>query len=369
LSAYATKIGVSLLLAEKGDVEGGRELRRIWEKGEAADSPTGRSQKQTSIDSGAAQQGLRLLIGSDVEIAGRVARDLHDAFGEVVFCDGDFWNYSGMHWQPIDHAAARRLVHSYDGAAYDTPSSAPAAVKLSKGRVDSVLNEMAAMLDRPNFFAGPVGINCASGFIVFGPSGQPRLSPHAPEHRCRHVLPGRWRLGNADAEDPPADSLLGRLLGGVFKGDSDEGDKRKLLAEIAGAAALGYATKLRQPKAVVLKGETAENGKSQLLDLYRGMLPASAIASVTAAKIADERFIVGLRSKLLNAADELSGSAAIASDTFKAVVTGEPVSGRDVYRSAISFRPVAQHIFATNSLPTFAGGMDRGVPRRGRRGC
>jgi phage/plasmid-associated DNA primase len=136
------------------------------------------------------------------------------------------------------------------------------------------------------------------------------------------------------------------------------------LGEIAGAAALGYATKLRQPKAVVLKGEKAENGKSQILDLIRGLMPASAIASVTAAKIGDERFIVGLRSKLLNAADELSGSAAIASDAFKAVVTGEPVTGRDVYRSAITFRPSAQHVFATNTLPTFAGGMDRGVQRR-----
>jgi putative DNA primase/helicase len=94
------------------------------------------------------------------------------------------------------------------------------------------------------------------------------------------------------------------------------------------------------------------------------LLPASAIASVTAAKIGDKRFIVGLRSKHLNAADELSGSAAISSDMFKAVITGEPVSGRDVYRSAITFRPMAQHVFATNTLPTFAGGMDRGVQRR-----
>jgi phage/plasmid-associated DNA primase len=92
--------------------------------------------------------------------------------------------------------------------------------------------------------------------------------------------------------------------------------------------------------------------------------PASAIASVTAAKIGDERFVVSLRSRLLNAADELSSSAAIASDMFKSVVTGEPVSGHDVYRSAITFRPVAQHVFATNTLPTFAGGMDRGVQRR-----
>lgn len=29
-----------------------------------------------------------------------------------------------------------------------------------------------------------------------------------------------------------------------------------------------------------------------------------------------------------------------------------------------TFRPVAQHVYATNTLPTFAGGMDRGVQRR-----
>jgi hypothetical protein len=48
--------------------------------------------------------------------------------------------------------------------------------------------------------------------------------------------------------------LLGRLLGGVFKDDDDEAEKRKLLAEIGGSAALGCSTRLRQPKAIVLKG-------------------------------------------------------------------------------------------------------------------
>lgn len=48
----------------------------------------------------------------------------------------------------------------------------------------------------------------------------------------------------------------------------------------------------------------------------------------------------------------------------KAIVTGEPVQGRDVYKSRIEFRPQAQHLFATNTLPVFQGGMDRGVQRR-----
>lgn len=80
--------------------------------------------------------------------------------------------------------------------------------------------------------------------------------------------------------------------------------------------------------------------------------------------MSDERHIVGLVGKPLNASDELSAAAAIASETFKAVITGEPVQGRDVYKPRVEFRPVAQHLFATNILPVFAGGMDQGIQRR-----
>jgi phage/plasmid-associated DNA primase len=45
-------------------------------------------------------------------------------------------------------------------------------------------------------------------------------------------------------------------------------------------------------------------------------------------------------------------------------VTGEPISARDLYRSVIEFRSIALNVFATNTLPTFSGGIDRGVSRR-----
>jgi P4 family phage/plasmid primase-like protien len=150
---------------------------------------------------------------------------------------------------------------------------------------------------------------------------------------------------------------------GVFQDDEDAAQKEALLSEVCGSAALGYATKLKQPRAVILIGQTAENGKSQILDLGRGLLPPTAVCSVPAARMGDERHIIGLVGKLLNATDELSAGA-IASDTFKSVVTGEPVEGRDVYKSRVEFRPVAQNLFATNNLPPFQGGMDRGVQRR-----
>ena len=225
-----------------------------------------------------------------------------------------------------------------------------------------MLNECAALCAAPAFFeTPPVGINCISGFIRFSEQGEPALEPHHREHRCRHTLPGRWRPG---AQGRPAEgSLLARLLGGVFQGDGEADEKIVLLSEVCGSAALGYATQLIQPRAVILYGQTAENGKSQVLDIARGLLPPSAICSVPAARMGDERHIIGLVGKLLNASDELS-AAAVASDTFKSIVTGEPVEGRDVYKSRVEFRSIAQNLFATNNLPAFQGGLDRGVQRR-----
>jgi len=299
---------------------------------------------------------------SDIGIARCVAEDLRSRFGPVAYCEGGFWFYDADRWRAINESELRRIVHRYDGEPFGKR-----VVKLSKNRVDSVIHEMGAMLAHPDFFNdAPSGINCATGFIRFAADGTPSLEPHDSEHRCRHVLKGKWD-GKLTGDDLALalqfSPLLGQLLRGVFLGDPDVDQKVQLLQEIAGAAATGYGTQLRDPKAVILKGETAENGKSQILDLYRSLLPPEAVASIPAAKM-DERYLPQLAGKYLNAADELSGSAAIASDTFKSTVTGEPVTGREVYRTAFTFRPVAQHVFCTNALPSFSGGIDRGVARR-----
>ncbi len=300
----------------------------------------------------------RLNIGSDVEIAGRVRGDLGNRHGPVVHAEGEFWRFGGTHWEPIPRDEMRVLVHRYDGARYGDRSM----VKLSETRINSVINECAAMCAKPGYFDDPpAGINCASGFIRFDADGTPHLEPHFQGHRCRNTLPGRWQPGASGT--PPEGSLLCRLLTGIFKGDPDAEAKSALLAEICGAAALGYATKLMQPRAVILHGKTAENGKSQVLELARGLLPASAICCVPASKMGDERHVIGLVGKLLNASDELSPEA-IASDTFKSAVTGEPIVARDLYKSRVEFRCMSQNLFAANQLPSFKGGVDRGVQRR-----
>jgi hypothetical protein len=323
-------------------------------------SDSGADAVRASIDSAqlfavratAAALGARtVLIGSDVEIANRIHHDLVREYDEIIHADGALWRYGETHWEAIPEHELRLAAHVYDGAYYETPKGEPSRVKLGKSRVDSILFEMVTLVTEPKFFVDtPIGINCASGFIRLTDEETLEFEPHDRSHRCRHTLPGHWQ--NETEEMPPEGSLLARLLNGAFQDDYDARDKILLLAEICGSAALGYATKLRQPRAAIFKGERAENGKSQIIDLARGLLPPSAISSITAVRIGDERHVVGLVGKLLNASDELSSAAAIASETFKLAITGEPIDGRDVYKSRVEFRAVAQHIFAIENSTT-----------------
>ena len=301
-----------------------------------------------------------LRYGSDVEIARRIEWELKRDFTVVPYSEGEFWRYTGTHWELFPQDELHRRVQACDGLPWGGIHGDH--VRLSQGRINSIVSILTAILSEPGFFdARPPGINSQNGFISFE-EGEPHLLPHAPEHRQRHVIPGRWEEGSPVTI--PGSSLLGRLLCGSFEGDEDADAKIDLLGEIAGAGALGYGPKHTAPKAAVLLGRTAENGKSQILDLLRGLLPPGAVSSVPPSRFGDDRHIVKLVGKLLNTSDELGTAEAIASDRFKAMITGEPLTGRDVYRPAVSFRPQAQHVFACNQLPAFHGGMDRGVLRR-----
>ena len=171
----------------------------------------------------------------------------------------------------------------------------------------------------------PVGINCASGFIRFAADGTPSLEPHHPEHRCRHVLKGRWdgSLQRRTSACRSFSPLLGQLLQGVFEGDLDAKEKVALLQEVAGAAAIGYGTKLMDPKAVILKERRRRTARAKF-SISCGLATTRSGSLDPSRKMSEERYLPQLAGKYLNAADELSNSTAIAGDTFKSVITGEP---------------------------------------------
>jgi hypothetical protein len=103
----------------------------------------------TSVASAANTALPPLQFGSDVEIAGCVSQVLRQERGEVIFSEGHFWYYVGSHWRVIEPDELRRTVHRYDGSSPTRGSF----IKLGKSRIDSILNELSAMLMRKDFFA------------------------------------------------------------------------------------------------------------------------------------------------------------------------------------------------------------------------
>lgn len=299
--------------------------------------------------------------GSDVEIARALVHYLRTHFTGAVFCEGSFYVWKGSCWGALSEPELRKLVHPYNGAPIVCGRKIE-HLRLNKGRVDGTLCEAAAMLDAPGFFASArQGINCANGLLLVDGYDAPILEPHHPDHRLRHCL--NMDFDSTRSWYPPEGSLLETLLNGCIGADEDAADKIDLLAETCGAVVLGMGTKLTAPKCIVLLGETAENGKSQFLAALKGLVPAEAVSTITPQQMGHEQYRAQLAGKLLNVSDEL-GAAAITSDTFKAIITGDPVTAKTVYRQPVSIEPWAQHVFSTNRLPQFAEGMDRGVRRR-----
>jgi phage/plasmid-associated DNA primase len=287
--------------------------------------------------------------------------DLLARDGPVVFDEDRVWRYHGHRWEPVTDGSLTRLVQRWDGAAYPDGRQ-ERRVRLGRSRINSAIANLVALRDQQGWsHAAPRGLACDGGFIRLADDGTPAVEPHRREHRVRHLIPGRWPAD--DYAERLQGSLLQKLLIGCFEGDPDAREKLLLVGEAAGSAAFGLATRIKAPMALILVGETAENGKSQVLAMLEGLVPPGAVCSISPAKMADERYLPVLAGKLLNIAGELS-TAAIASDAFKEVVTGDLVSGREAYARATSFRPVAQHVFATNVLPGFRGGVDAGVLRR-----
>ncbi len=300
-----------------------------------------------------------LVHGSHVAMAAAVLASLRKAHGGVVFCEGAFWVYGGNCWRALADGEVRRAIHDLDGASVQGASR---RVSLTKASIDGVSHELMVLAaSEGHFQGGSAGINCASGLVLIDAAGRVNQASHDPEHRRRHVIRGAWSPQTPIT--PLADSLFAHFLRGCFGEDAEGQELVALLAEAAGIAALGWATQLREPAAIILHGPSAANGKSQMLELMRGLVSPEACAALSPAQFSDEKRLVLLAGKTLNACDELGG-AAIFSDGFKRVISGEPTGARDLYKSAFEFRPIALHVFAANELPKFQHGFDRGVRRR-----
>lgn len=271
-----------------------------------------------------------------------------------IFDEAHLYEYVGSHWEEIDHNEQRRIVHELDGLRVGNKT-----ISANKAFISGVLTELAAMAEQKGFFAhAPKGVNAKNGFVEINQVGEVNFRSHDPKLAQRATLEISWN-GN-DITAPTG--LLKHYLDTTFE-DVSEG-KQRLALQILGITVMGASTTLSDPKAFVFYGPSASNGKSQFLELVRGMVPSAVVGNVPPADFSKEQAVAELVGKQVNVCDELDAGKSLGSDRFKALVTGDPVSAKIVYQRPFSFVPKALHIFATNQLPNFSCGVDPGVKRR-----
>ncbi|MDA9318542.1 DUF5906 domain-containing protein [Octadecabacter sp.] len=298
--------------------------------------------------------GFRL--GTQIEVATLLCNEIGaETSAPLIHSEGKFWGYGQTHWEEIPESTLRKKVHKLDGALYGDKK----VLRISRSFIDGVIREMAAMADQPEFFeASENGVNLRNGFARITASGKISLEQHSSEHRQRLFISQEWRPNLCEVPD----GLLQKLLHGSF--GQDDFKSHQLILEIIGSAISGINTGLTNPKAFVLHGPSAANGKSTIQSMMRHLLPKNVTACIAPADLGEPQFLATLAGCQVNLSDEISSSKAIATDRFKATVTGDQVQAKAIYKEPFNFKPRALHVFSANHLPSFSGGVDSGITRR-----
>ena len=304
---------------------------------------------------------LHVGAAGDVSIAAAILAGTAEAFGTLVFSEGMFWVFHAGYWQELPRNVFEHLVMRFNGKKPDLGES----FKIRDATVKSCLALLAKMCWQDKFFAKETpGVTMTDGFVTISDDGELAAQPHSPDDRKRFMVEGKVRDALAVGDPLPEGSILRKLLTGPFRDNPDAQTSIDLIAEIGGVAMLGLSSKLLYRKAFFWFGQSAHNGKNTIARLIASTLPANVVSDISLDHFGKDAMIIKLAGKAFNLSGELEDNAPLSTGNFKNAVTGDPITGRDLYVSAASFVFPGVIVVATNRLPRWSGGMDNGIKRR-----
>ncbi|NIV39358.1 MAG: hypothetical protein GWN58_61080 [Anaerolineae bacterium] len=291
--------------------------------------------------------------GSQVELANYILATWR-VEGDVIYEHGFYMydNDSGT-WSGRDDDACKRDILTLDGRKYGhevlmrTGEVKQSRIRMSERLCNSVLRLAATLAnprktpDEPGFFdSAPPGVLCKGTFLTTR-GGEVVARAPKPSDRQRVALGEAY---NPDATCP----MWHRALSDWFGSDQDGADKAALLAEFVGAALFGVATRYQKALFLVAPGG---NGKSQLLDVVSALFPKGSVKAIRPQDWGNEYQRAELAGAMLNIVAELPTKAIASGSEFKAIITGDPISARQIYQKPFTFRPRCAHIISGNAFP------------------
>ena len=287
--------------------------------------------------------------GDHAELSIAMLAKLQGDGPELVQDDGALHRYdtaSGL-WRVVTDAEQSIVVQAFAGVEVGTNKK---RLKVNASDVAGTIKLAGHRAQRPGFFAeGPRGIGFTDGFAIVTANGV-ELRPLSPEFRCRHG----YDFAFTGAARP---KRCLQFFDEVWRDDDDRAQKIALVQEFGGLALIGAGPRFQRcivalGKTVAVAGQkNGQNGKSQLGEILSGMMPECWCTRVPPQLFENEYRRAKLAGKRLNVVGELPEADIIASESFKAIIAGDPIEGRHIFHDPFDFRPQASHYFSCNTLP------------------
>ncbi len=279
--------------------------------------------------------------GDHVELAGALLDRLAPPM-ELVYAEGSAWRYAqkaGL-WTTLDAAESSRIVQGFAGTVVGSGKEAR-KLRVRAGDVTGTIKLAQDRIAAPRFFEeAPAGLVFDNGFVVVNSDGA-RIEAHSRDHRAR--------AGYPFAYVPRAfPKRFLTFLAALFRDDDDRIEKETFIQEFFGACILGIAP--RYQRCLMAKGD-GDNGKSKFADIMLAAMPPGTTSAIPPQQWGQEYRRAMLAGKRLNAVGELPEREILASESFKAIVVGDPIDARVIREAPFTFRPIAGHYFAANRLP------------------
>ena len=266
--------------------------------------------------------------------------------------DGQFWHYSGKHWQPVP-------PQWINGRILETVRTNPVQKSANSAsllrQVRTLLEAKLAMKDDLFAFSTepPPVINCTNGELWIAPDGEVELHSHKPKSYLRHCLDVTF---DPDAKSPEYD----RALDGIFSAALNPKGLRRHWNEL-----FGYIIQPRRniPLIGILLG-SGDNGKTKLTETIMRLLGKNLVQCQRVDELDKSRFGMGsLFGKYLFLDDDVRAGVRSPDGTLKTISEAKEVTGEHKYGPAFNFTVRTVPLLLCNNIPSLAD-VSYGMLRR-----
>jgi len=180
------------------------------------------------------------------------------------------------------------------------------------------------------------------------------LLRHTPDIFTTNLLPFNY--------DPNAKCLrFLQFLDEIFTEEDNETDEKKKETKqkdkehkiriIQEAVGYIFHKSLPTPAVFFLIG-SGSNGKSVFINTISNLVGKENTCNISFNLLSDETYILELYQKMVNISGETPRAKNIHTDVIKAVTAGDWVTGRELYKQPMKFRPFAKSFLAMNEAPS-----------------